>query len=139
MKIRKGTIKDIPKLVRLYSGVREIMDSPGDKKGSSYFRSFLKKGRVIIVAEIDKNIAGALNAELDDAGYLFLNNIVINPKFRGKGVATKLMFELEKITKKNKFKKIVFLVYESNKKMRNLVNKLKYKHGHKLLIYTKKL
>ena len=101
MKIRKGTVKDIPKLIKLYSGVKEIMDSPNDKKDSSYFKAFLKKGRIILVAEIDKEIAGALNAEIDDAGYVFLNNIVTNRKFRGKGIGTKLMFELEKITKKN--------------------------------------
>lgn len=64
---------------------------------------------ITLVAEIDGEIAGFLNVR-NVCGEIFVNNIAVTQKFRRKGIADSLLFELEK----NNFEFITLEVRESN-------------------------
>lgn len=141
MKIRKGKIADIPKLIKLYSGVKEISDFAGQKYDKNYFLQYVKaKDNLVLVAEEDGKIYGALNAEFEDlAKYTFLVNIVVSKKYRGKGIGGLLVKSLEAASKKKKHKQIISLIFDWNKNMQGIVKHYRYSASHKATIYIKKL
>jgi len=139
--IRKGKIADIPQLIRLYSGVKEISDFAGQKYDKNYFLQYIKpKENIVLVAEKDGKIYGALNAEFEDlAKYTFLVNLVVSKKHRGKGIGGLLIKSLESISKKRKNKQMIGLIFDWNKNMQKVVEHCKYSASHKAIIYVKKL
>lgn len=139
--IRKGRPADIPKLVRLYSGVREIADFAGQAHDKGYFKTFLSsRNKIVLVAEYERKIVGALNAELEDkARYAFLNNMVVARKYRGMGAGGMLMNTLEKIARKKGINRMLGLVYVWNKNMQEIMKHYNYKSGRKTIIYSKGL
>ena len=140
LKIRKAKISDIPRLIKLCYNVKEIRDYSGMKYDRKYFLSYLTvKNRVVCICEIDGKLAGAMNVEFNPGVYTFLNNIVVNKKFRGKGAGGALLKHLERESKKTHAKAVMFLVYGWNKNMRKIVEHYNYKHGKELYIYSKKL
>lgn len=141
IKIRKSRISDIPGMIKLYSGVREIADFSNQKHEKGYFELFMKsKDKIALVADKDGEICGALNAELEDlAKYTYLNNIVVSKKHRNQGIGGMLMKELERISKKRKNKRIIALVYDWNKNMQKVMAHYNYSSGGKTVIYSKKL
>lgn len=141
LKIRRGTVTDIPQLVKLYSNVREIADFVGQKHDKNYFLEYIKsRYATILVADCKGKICGGLNAEFTDlAGYTFLNNIVVSKECRGKGVSGLLIKSLEKIAKKRGHKAIIVLVYDWNKKMRKVMEHYLYKPSGKTIVYSKGL
>ena len=141
MKIRKATTKDIPQLVRLYKGVKEIADFAGQKYDKNYFKYFIKgKHNIVLVAEDKGNIIGSLNAEFeDDTKFTFFINLVVSTKHRSKGIGRKLMSALAKASKKRRHTRIFGLVYKWNKGMQRLNERMGYKPSGNMILYTKKL
>ncbi len=138
IKIRNAKKSDISGLIRLYSGIKEIMAFPGEKHEKEYFSDFMKHGRVLLVAEENKKIMGALNAEIEKE-YVFLNSIVVSKQARKKGIGNLMLNKLEELAKEKKVKSILFLVYDWNRNMRKFCENRKYKPSKKLIIYSKKL
>lgn len=141
MKIRKGTAKDIPNLLKLYHGVKEISPFDGGGYSKGYFLEFLKSNnKIVLVAEENKKIVGALNAEIEKlAKYVFVNAIVVSSKEKKKGIGKMLFRSLEAIGRKIGIKDMMHLVYDWNIKMQKVSKKLGYKKGHKLILYHKKI
>lgn len=141
IKVRKGAVRDIPQLIRLYSGVKELADFAGQKHDSNYFISFMKsKNNIVLVAEKDNNIRGALNAEFEDlAGYAFLTNIVVSEQYRNQKVGRVLMKTLEEIVRKRKIKRILGLVYDYNDRMHYIMRHYKYVPTANATLYSKKV
>lgn len=139
--IRKGKIADIPQLIKLYSGVKEISDFAGQKYDKNYFLQYIKsKDNIVLVAEQDVKICGALNAEFEDlAKYTFLVNIVVSKKYRGKGIGSLLIKSIEAISKKKKHKQMIGLIFNWNKNMQRIIEHHRYSASHKATIYVKKL
>jgi ribosomal protein S18 acetylase RimI-like enzyme len=140
MKIRKAKVSDIPALMRLYKNMHELADYAGMKHDKNYFLAYMnKKNRVTYVYESDTKLCGAMVVEFEPKVYTWLYTVVVDQKYRGKGVGKTLMAFLEKESEKRKAKRILFLVYEWNKRMRNIVEHYQYRPGKKLLIYSKKI
>jgi N-acetylglutamate synthase-like GNAT family acetyltransferase len=139
--IRKGKLSDIPQLAKLYTGVKEIADFAGQKHDRAYFLSCMKtKSGILLIAEQEGKICGALNADFDDiAKYTFLDNIVVAKDCRGQGVGRQLFRKLETESKKRGNKRIFAFVYTWNKNMHKVMKRYDYVPSGKTVIYFKKL
>ncbi|MFH1211756.1 MAG: GNAT family N-acetyltransferase [Candidatus Woesearchaeota archaeon] len=139
VKIRKATAKDIPQLIKLFSGVKEILDFAGQKHNRHYFQVYLKtKECSIIVAEQNNRICGALTVEFVPRNFTYLSNIVVSKKNRGQGIGGLLLKSLEKESKKRKINVILMLVFEWNKQMQHVVEHCEYKKHSMAIQYYKK-
>ena len=138
IKIRKGKESDIPQLVKLYSGVKEIEDFVGMKYDKGYFMHFIRpKSNMLFVAECDGEICGALNAEM--AEFTFLNNVVVARAWRGKGIGGSLIKRLEQESRRRGNRTLLALVYDWNKPMHKIMRHYDYARGKKTVIYSKKV
>ncbi|MBI4440563.1 GNAT family N-acetyltransferase [Candidatus Woesearchaeota archaeon] len=139
-RIRTATPKDIPQLQKLYRGVKEIIDYPGQKHDKRYFLAFMSPGRLLLVAEEKGKIAGAANGEIDfQTRFAFITNIVVAPSYRGQKVGSALMVGFAAEAKKRKCTVICGLVYDWNKPMHKIMHHLGYKPSGKTVLYTKKI
>lgn len=139
--IRKGRTADLPQLIRLYKGVKEITDFAGQRYDKGYFEMFLhSRATVVLVAVNGEDVVGALNAEFADlGGYTYLNNIVVSKNHCKEGIGGMLMNELERIVKKRRHVSILALVFDWNKNMQAVMRHQRYVPTGKTIIYAKKL
>ena len=140
IKIRKAKSKDAGLLLKLYSKEKGVSDFAGLQTKERFLSLVNSKDAVIIVAEKEGKVIGALDAEFyDESRFSYFANIVVSKKERGKGIASKLIKEYEQICKKRGIKTIVALVFDWNKKMHPIMKNKKYKYTGNLREYIKKL
>jgi ribosomal protein S18 acetylase RimI-like enzyme len=146
MRVRKGTLKDLPQLIDLsiqlnlehardYSGYPKLAkDSPKERTEHlrkifrKYFKSLLgKKNSVFFVAEERGELIGSvLGKEGKDPPVFketrigYIGDFYVKPGFRGKGVGKKLFAELKKWFRQKKFRHIEIGYYSQNKKAKKL-------------------
>lgn len=149
IKIRKGTIKDIPKIkeclidswINHAKNVPHLLDEERMKKSDieGYYKKALlnSKNSFILIAEIDGEFAGFQRADIQEIPDFFKNNKILYlddgyvlPKYRRKGVSTFLIREVEKIAKRNKIKRLQARVYSFNKPIQKLLTELGWSIPH---------
>jgi ribosomal protein S18 acetylase RimI-like enzyme len=123
--IRKAKSSDIPHLVEL---LRELFSIEADfdfNAGLQEQGLFMvlqsPKTRCIMVAEIDKNVVGMCTGQLvvstAKGGFSgLIEDMVINKKFRGKGLGTSLLEEVEKWCLSSGARRIQLLADKNNTK-----------------------
>lgn len=100
IKIRRATVKDIPKLINIVKGVKSIEDYPGEFS-KIYFKKMFKKNNVL-VAEIDEEIAGFVEFEWDSgAKRIFLESVAVSKDHRNSGIGSMLIDYVERFAKKH--------------------------------------
>lgn len=143
MKIRRGKLSDAKEILFLLRSTPELQ---GGEKEQIYTPDFVrgtitdKNRELILVAEENKRLIGFLSAELwKHKGYSFLSDIFILPKFRDKGVASRLYAKYEKILRRLKIKIITALVLVSNKRMQGWCKKHGIMKGNRFYFYEKRV
>jgi len=139
-KIRKATKKDVSKMTKLFNS--DPKNLFGDSKSKFYkedIEDYLKKRlNKMIVYEKNNQVAGVLLAEFWE-GYVYLHILVIDKKYQGQGIGTKLIDHLEKLAIKEKKYAISLFTEIHNKKMQEILKKRKYNKGNKFIFYNKKI
>ena len=137
IKVRRATRKDIPELVKIVKGETSIEDYPGEYN-KYLFEKMLKDDEIhLIVAEINKEVVGFNEFSLNKDKALYLESVAVSKKHRGKGIANLLIEWMENYAKKNRVKRITFLVREWNDSMNHLAQKRKYNLKTKLNYWEK--
>jgi N-acetylglutamate synthase-like GNAT family acetyltransferase len=138
--IRKACLADVPALHRLYAGEKGVTDFDGMHTLERFRRLVRSKTDIIIVAEYDGKIAGALDAEIyRESAFSYFANIVVAKGMRGKGVGRCLIERYETICRQKKLKAIIALVYDWNRKMHGVMRKARYRNKGMLVEYLKRL
>lgn len=139
--IRDAKESDLSCLIKLCSNSMEIEDFSGQRYNKEYFKSFMNShNKLLVVAEMKKVVAGALNAEFDDwARCTYFNNLIVSCKYRGKGIGGMLIRSLEKSSKERGHNRIISLVYEWNANMKGIIEHYGHDPVGRVIIYSKKL
>jgi len=143
MKIRKGKISDLKRLMKFLNETPELSAGmAGETYSEEWVRSCLtdKKMNLVLIAEYNREIIGFLMAEMwRGKKYSFTSDIFVKPEYRRQRIATKLKEEHERICKNQGIKKILGLVLATNKKMHKFMEKDHYKRGSAFYLYEKRL
>ncbi len=100
----------------------------------------------VLVAEDDGKIAGwagwAIKHSPNEEPYVYLAEIMVDPHFRRKGIATRLIKEVEKNAQEIGSSYVYCYIFEPNDASRGLFKKLGYSHhedikSHALSVYKK--
>lgn len=125
--LRKATKVDIPQLVKIVKGVDSIEDYPGEYN-KHLFEKMLKDDEThLIVAEINKKVVGFNEFTINSDKAMYVESIAVSKNQQGKGIANKLLEEMESYAKKYKIKQIAFIVRDWNIPMNHLAEKRGYK------------
>jgi len=141
MKIRKATLRDSKKILKLFNSDANLVGDDELKYKDYHIQEYLTNPiHKLFVAEIDKKVVGALLTEFwKKAQYVYMNDLVIDKKFQGKGIGTALNNYVEDLAKKQGHHLIFFFTEVDNKKMQSLAKKLNFKKGKKFYFFSKGL
>ena len=146
LKIETTSIKQLDELFRIEE---DCFDQEAfTKQQIAYLLSDFNT--VALIAKTNVDIAGFVIAQIEveeNAEYGHIVTINVAPKFRRKGVATKLLQEIENFLKQRSINQIRLEVREDNNAALKLYNKLDYKtqgkldryYGNKHGIYLNKM
>lgn len=144
LKIEKGTLSDLNELFQIYLNGKNKLEKnriyqwTDNYLTRSIIEKDLEKG-VLFILRNDKEILGAINiSEEQEAEYqtinwkfnsskvLVIHRLVIDPKFQGKGYASKLMDFAEKFAIENNYSSIRLDAYSQNKRVIDFYEKRNY-------------
>jgi len=134
--IRKLQAKDISALVRMVRGCAEVEDYPGEYS-SSAFKTMLKGSTDCFVAV--KGVPVGFVEFSSEWARTFVWALMVRPDFRGEGVGSQLLDEVERVAKKRKCSRVSFLVRDWNTAMRKFAQKRKYDETARLVLFDKKI
>ncbi|KKI92895.1 GCN5 family acetyltransferase [Bacillus sp. SA1-12] len=135
-RIRKAYADDLGAILRIYNqGIEDrIATLETEIKDRAYMESWFQEhqGRyVVLVAEMEEEIVGwaSLNRYSHRCAYNGVADlsIYIDRAFRGKGIGSILLKELEKEAKANQFHKIVLFTFPFNHMGQGLYGKMGYR------------
>ncbi len=142
MKIRKAKETDFNILWKILTETPELQsNATGDTYDKDWLKAVIKydKDNLVLIAENGSEVQGFLIAHhIPSVKQTILNDIFVFQKFRGEGIATKLVEECEKQAKKMRFKYITQIVKIDNKKMQKFNEKIGYKKGNAFYFYEKR-
>jgi phosphinothricin acetyltransferase len=122
--IRKATIKDVESILNIYNqGIEDrIATLEAEPKDILYMKEWFdqhKERYKVIVAEQEGKILGwsSLNLYNNRCAYAGVADlsVYIVREYRGKGIGSLLLTEIEKFAKENDFHKIVLFTFPFNK------------------------
>lgn len=120
--VRRAKKTDVESIMKMFNSI-----SSEDQKFLAYgnkaslIRQIVRSERHCYVAMYENRIVGFLRESGRPEGYSLLEEILVLPEYRGKGVATKLMNHYHRAFHKNMAK-----TNSSNHKMRNMLSKNGY-------------
>lgn len=149
--IRKATLEDVPRIlelwkalmgghVRYYGYGRGIFTYKKDK--AAIYLKFLKKqlrrrNAIVFVAEADGKIAGHVMVEVQKLPPIYVHDknayiceIIVDERYRGKGVGTMLLEEAERWARKKKMYSIGLMVHTDNEKAFSVYRKAGFNAHH---------
>lgn len=149
--IRNATSRDVPRIVQLWKSLmayhvkhhgygRGIFRYKKDKL--ALYVKFLKKqlrrrNAAVFVAETNGKIAGHVMVEVHKVPPIYVYDkdayiceIVVDERYRGKGIGTMLLKEVERWTKKKEMRSIALVVHIANKNALSLYRKSGFKEHH---------
>lgn len=141
MKIRKAKIKDKKRIFNLLNSDKNLMGEDSVKYSEKWVEEYIKNPiyKTLVIEEDDK-IIGLIICEFYKIGkYILFDDIVIDKKYRRKGLAIKLMDYLENLAKKYGMSDAFLFSEVNNKRIHSLLKKLNYKKGKKFYFFSKKL
>lgn len=107
----------------------KIKSPPRKKLNEDFMNSLKSKKEFVLIAEEDET-CGYIRFDIFASPAMkgvFISDLFVIDKFRGKGIATKLIKACLKIAKEKKAKKVLLGVLVNNKKALNLYEKLGFK------------
>lgn len=138
MKIRRLRLSDIPHLEELVVGESAVEDYPGEYS-SKVFKQMLEDKHTIVLVVIEEQKPIAFQEFKIDTSQkrIYLETLVVSKYHRGKGIAQKLMMEVEKIAKSKHLGRLSFTVRKWNKPMNSLAQKLGFIKKDELIFWDK--
>jgi len=123
---RRAVPADIPAIERLFA---EMLASVGDEETGGYESGYLDKffggGDVIYVAVSDGDAVGYISVELYP-DFVYLDDLSVTERFRGKGIGTKLIKFAERYAADSNVPMTSLHVERSNTAARYLYQRLGY-------------
>lgn len=123
LKIRDIQKEDIFHIVQLWQKFGEYhgwLDTP-----QALARRVQKQGDLFLLAEIEGKIVGSVMGSYDGR-FAFAARLVVTPGYRRKGIATKLMQELERRLRDKGASQISLLIEDNNDPAISLYKKMNY-------------
>lgn len=142
--IREAEEKDLEGLLNLYIHLHEVSVPDMDERVKKVWHKILAdEDYHLIVAEEDGKIASSCtcivvpNMTRNVSPYALVENVVTDPDFRGRGLATKCLEYASKIAEGQDCYKMMLITGSSNPKTHELYKKAGYSSEGKTAYYNK--
>ncbi|MGV8141978.1 MAG: GNAT family N-acetyltransferase [Candidatus Woesearchaeota archaeon] len=137
MRILKAKLKDAKIILKLYTQSKNLNGYDSLDYLLEDIMDYIKEGSVFVAEENDK-IAGAMYLEIHTT-YIYLHTVIVDQKYKRKGIGSAMLRYTEAIAKKKKIDLIEMMVEENNNAMKKCVKKNRYIPGKKFVFYAKKV
>jgi len=140
-KIRLAKNQDTDRILELYNSSYFLWDkrSRDSEFTKKEIREYIKdKKSKMYVFEADGKIVGVLYAEFH-SDYVYLNTIVVDKKYQGRGIGHILMNHLARESKKNKKTCIEAITERCDKPMQKIFKELNYGKGQTFIAFRRDL
>ena len=141
MKIKLAEKKDINKILILLNSDLNLRGNNSHPYEKYHVLNFIV-GPIYktFVCKEDNKILGVAVVEFwNKSKEAYLSQIIVDKKYRRKGIASALINYMEQIAEKKKMNELTLFTKTSNKKMQHLLKNLKWKRGNKFYFYSKEL
>lgn len=139
MEFREATAADIATLIELVRGEDTVEDYPGEYSEAVFTQMLADEDTIVLVADDDRPI-GFHEFKLDHIQHrAYLETVVVSNAHRGRGIATQLIREAERIARERGCTRSSFLVRARNDPMNMLAKKLGYAEQDRLVLWDKEL
>jgi GNAT superfamily N-acetyltransferase len=140
IRLRKGRADDAETLVRLYAREPAVSDFAGLHTPERFRELVRSRSALLIVAEQDGRIIGALDAEIYAASnFSYFANVVVARRHRGRGVGAQLIARYEQACRRRGITTILALVYDWNRTMHRVMRRTRYRASGRLVEYIKRV
>lgn len=137
IKIRKFKIEDYEALIKLWKDANLSYRPKGRDKKERIESEIKKSTSVFLVAEIDGKIIGALLGT-HDGRKGWINRLVVAQKFQRRGIARKLVLEVEERFTKLGIGIFACCIEDWNKESMEVFEKFGYIEHRDIIYYTKR-
>ncbi|MGO9480534.1 MAG: N-acetyltransferase family protein [Candidatus Kryptoniota bacterium] len=135
--IRRAKKSDLPAIVKMSIGVKEIENYPDQKMKEDDFTHFVGgNGALMLVAEAENKVVGYLTVYQSE-NYFYLPYAVTKKEWRGKGVGSALLERVETLAKEGGVEYILMSVYLYNSSVHKFLKTRGYTPSKKLVQYSK--
>jgi len=138
MRIRQAKLKDCQRCCVL-SKIKELEWAEGAYMPVHYYEAYIKENRIFLVAEEEGKVIGYVLGERITWDIVILCMIATDPKYRGKGVGTRLITTFEKLCKQKGFSYVELHAPRTNRMTQKFYEKRGYARGQDLIEYVKEL
>jgi len=114
IKIRKATLKDC-KVCYEMGKAKELVGPDHNPPRYFWISAFVKEKQPFFVAEENNKIIGFVFAEQTTGQVMLLQEMFVIKEYRGKGIASRLLKEIEDESKKRKLRVILLYGYAKGK------------------------
>ena len=136
--IRLATKKDIPRLLELFNSNANLREDDSFKYKEHDIKEDITNPNMIFVYIQDKKIVGAQLVEFwKIAKWCYLRVLIVDKKYRERGIGTRLIKHVEKEAKKHGIRLFSFFSEKGDKEMHKLAKKLNYKKGKECFCFSK--
>jgi N-acetylglutamate synthase-like GNAT family acetyltransferase len=135
MIIKTAKIFEIGEIKELFDSSKE-MDSIEETFSEDYYKRIIKKGILLVATEKNKLVGACFGTYNIKEKWADLLGLVVEKKFRKRGIGTALIKKFEKIAKSKKLKTIDLY---ADKEAIELFDKLNYRKGRTYTAFRKKL
>jgi len=138
-KIRLANKKDSDKILALLNSDSNLHGSKEDRATKSDVKQYLTDNvHRVYVYEYNKKVVAVMVAQFFKiAKYIYLYYISVDKNYQKRGIASKLIKNLESAARKEGYYLIELLIKQKNYKIKNFMKKINYKFGDKYLFYYK--
>lgn len=127
MKIRQAKLEDKEQLLKLVKGLYSRSAPKMIEEWKRYYSRMINGNlSETLIVEDDKNIVAYICFSYRKNS-IFIGDLYVLPRHRGKGIAMKLLRKVESIKKKQKLKNLLVTVRKKDRAARKLYNKLGFK------------
>lgn len=141
--IRRAKMSDLPAVVKMSAGVKEIENYPGQKMRAADFKHFVYgDGASMLVAVVPGKkpsgyeVVGYVTI-YESENYFYLPYAVTKKEWRRSGVASALLHEVERLAKDGNVEYILMSVYVYNTGVRSFLKARGYVASKRLIQYSK--
>ncbi len=135
--IRKFKIEDYDNLIELWNETDLPYKPKGRDRKEKIANELNSSNAVFLVAELKNEIIGSIFGT-HDGRKGWINRLAVSPKYRKKGLAQKLIEEIEKHLNNNGIEIIACLIEEWNNSSMKLFEKAGYIHHPEVHYFTKR-
>ncbi len=135
--IRPAKKSDLPAIVRMSNGVKEIENYPDQKMKTDDFVHFIGGDGALMLVAVAKNKVIGYVTVYQSENYFYLPYAVTRKEWRGKGVGSALLEHIETLAKEAGVEYILMTVYVYNSSVHKFLKVRGYAASKKLVQYSK--